>query len=91
MDTSNQSLALFVTSSVQVRSSRGSISGIFCSIASGSPTIKVWNNTSATGTVLIETFTPVAGTMYDFGKDLIATNGIFVTIGGTVSCTVFYN
>jgi hypothetical protein len=63
---------------------------IFVSAASATPTIKVWDNTSAATTILIDVFTPVAGTTYTFNNKRSAT-GIFVTISGTVSCTVGYD
>lgn len=40
---------------------------------------------------LVNTFTPVAGTMYDFGSDVAFGEGLYLTIGGTVDCTVFYD
>lgn len=68
----------------------GKLTGIFVPVASGSPTIEVWDNTSAATTVLIDTFTPVAGTMYTFPSVRVGT-GIYVSIGGTVKCTVFFD
>lgn len=68
----------------------GKLMGIFVDSASATPTIKVWDNTSAAGTVLINTFTPVAATMYTFPNIRVGT-GIYVTISGTVGCTVCYD
>lgn len=64
----------------------GQLGGIFVASASGSPTIKVWDNTSAATTVLVNTFTPIAGTFYPM--PFCFNTGIYVTISGTVDCTV---
>lgn len=78
-----------LTASTLVRTGAGQLLGIFVASASATPTIKVWDNTSAATTVLVNTFTPVAGTFYpmpgSFGT------GLFITISGTVDCTVFWN
>lgn len=68
----------------------GKLTGIFVASASNTPTIKVWDNTAGSGTVLVNTFTPVAATYYQFPNVRVGT-GIFVTIGGTVDCTTFYD
>ncbi len=78
-----------LTASAQVKGSAGRLAGIFVSSASSVPTIKVWNALTATGTICIDTFTPVSATYYNFNFATCGT-GIYVTIGGTVSCTVFY-
>lgn len=43
--------------------------------------------------LMVNTFIPVAATFYKFGGDqgTIFENGLYVTIGGTVDCTVFYD
>lgn len=78
-----------ITSSTQIRSGQGALMGIFVASASATPTIKVWDSLSASGNVLVNTFTPVGGTYYpipgSFGT------GLFVTISGTVDCTVFWD
>lgn len=60
--------------------------GIFVASASSTPTIKVWDNTSAAGTIVVNTFTPLAGQFYPM--PFTCSNGIFVAISGTVDCTV---
>lgn len=79
-----------MTASTLVLNGAGKLVGIWVSAASATPTIKVWDNTAASGTVLLNTFTPVAGTMYNFPHARVGT-GIYVTISGTVDCTVFYD
>lgn len=76
--------------SALVLTGAGKLAGIWVSAASATPTIKVWDNTSAATTVLLETFTPVAGTFYSFPNARVAT-GLYITISGTVNCTVFYD
>lgn len=77
-----------LTASGLVATGAGQLTGIFVSAASSTPTIKIWNNTAASGAVLIDTFTPVAGTPYTFFNGNFST-GCYVTIGGTVSATFF--
>lgn len=79
-----------VTSSTLVHSGSCKLTGIWVSAASGTPTLKVWDSTAASGSSLIGTFTPVAATMYSF-PTARATNGLFVTVTGTVDCTVFFD
>ena len=78
-----------LTASALVKTGDGNLIGIFVASASATPTIKVWDNTSAATTVLVNTFTPIAGQWYPipfhFGV------GCYVTISGTVDCTVGYS
>jgi hypothetical protein len=39
---------------------------------------------------VIDTFTPVAGTNYNFFDGINTKNGIYVVIASTVSCTIYY-
>lgn len=64
----------------------GGLMGIFVAQASGTPTITVYDGSSASGTVLVNTFTPVAGTFYPM--PFLFSVGCFVAITGTVDCTV---
>ena len=77
-----------ISSSTLIRTGAGQLLGIFVASASATPTIKVWDNTSAATTILVNTFTPSAGVFYSmpfsFGT------GLFVTISGTVDCTVSF-
>lgn len=83
---SEAGIPTLLTASGTARTGRGVMVGIFVSAASATPTITVWDNTSASGTKVIETFTPVSGQFYAF--PLVFTNGCHVAISGTVSCTV---
>ena len=77
-----------ISASAEISAGPGALAGIFVSSCSGSPTIKVWDNSAASGTVLVDTFTPVAATFYKYPDGAFNT-GCYVTLGGTVSCTVF--
>lgn len=81
-----------ITAGTNVKSGTGIIRGIFVASASGSPQLKVYDSTvHRTGeTILINAFTPVSATMYDFGSGIEFTSGVFVVVSGTVDATVFY-
>ena len=81
----------YLTATSLVKNSQGKIKGIMVSAASSTPTITIYDNETATasGTV-IDTFTPVAGTNYNFFDGINTKNGIYVVIGGTVKATVYY-
>lgn len=64
----------------------GQLMGVFVASASATPTIKFWDNTSAAAPLIVNTFTPVAGTFYPIPVQF--TTGLFITISGTVDCTV---
>jgi len=78
-----------LTVDTAVKSAPGRLFGIFVASASATPTIKIWDNTSAATTVLINTFTPVAATYYQFPGVEFGV-GLYVDVGGTVDITVFY-
>lgn len=76
-----------ISASAKIKSGAGSLAGIFVASASSTPTIKVWDSETAAGTILVNTFTPSAGTWYPMPAGYV--NGLYVTISGTVDCTVF--
>jgi hypothetical protein len=65
----------------------GTLLGIFVASASSTPTIKVWDNTAASGNIVVNTFTPVAGTFYPIPSRV--RTGCYISISGTVDCTAF--
>lgn len=75
-----------ITASAQISAFPCLLLGIFVAQASATPTIKVWDQTTAAGPVLVNTFTPSAGTWYPMPYK--CAKGLFVTISGTVDCTV---
>jgi len=78
-----------IAASTLIKTGVGQLRGIFVASAASTPTIKIWDNTSAATTVLINTFTPAAATYYKFA-DVCFGTGLYVEIGNTVDCTVFY-
>jgi len=76
------------TASALIKTGQGVLKGIFVASASSTPTIKLWDNTSAATTVLVNTFTPVASTYYEIPATF--KTGLYITISGTVDCTLFY-
>ena len=76
-----------ISASTLIYTGTGKMLGIFVASTS-SGTIKVWDSTAASGTVVVNTFTPIAGTFYPIPANF--TTGIYVTIAGTCDCTVFF-
>lgn len=71
----------------QVRVKPGQLLGIFVSAASGGPTITVYDDAAAgTTKKIVDTFTPTAGQFYPLPFAFL--NGLYIVLGGTVSCTV---
>ncbi len=74
-----------ITSTTTVTTSRGNLLGIFVSSASGSPTLKIADDT----TTKINTFTPVAATWYPMPMQF--NTSLIVTVGGTLDCCVLWS
>lgn len=74
-----------------LKSSEGLLRGIFVSVASDTPTMKLFNDSSVggTATTLVGTFTPVAATYYDF-RDVVFSTALYAVTGGTIRYTAFY-
>lgn len=75
------------SSSQQVKGSAGSLIGIFVA-SSSSGTIKLWNNTAASGTVLVNTFSAAAATWYPLPFPF--STGLYITVGGTIDYSISY-
>ena len=73
-----------------VETGQGTLQGVIVNSHS-SGTLKFWDNTSATTTVLFNTITLAAGERWIpfFGAKF--TIGLYLTIGGTADITVIYN
>ncbi len=80
---------LNITATTTVKPGSGNLLGIFVASASNTPTIKVWDNTAASGVVLVNTITPVGATWYPMPFFFLT--GLTVDISGTVDCTVSYS
>lgn len=77
----------------QTKIGAGKLIGIFVSAASGSPTMVAYDSKNAnTGDPkILDTFTPVAGTMYYFGPNgMFFNNGLYIVIANTVSWTTIF-
>jgi hypothetical protein len=77
-----------ITASTLIKTGGGRLRGIFVSAASATPTIKVWNSTTNSGDVLVNTFTPAGPAFYEMPFQFGV--GCYVEISGTVDCTVSY-
>jgi hypothetical protein len=75
------------TASALIQSGPTKLGGIFCA-SSSAGTVKVWNNTAASGAVCVNTFSVAAATFYKIPADM--QKGCYITVGGTADITVFY-
>lgn len=78
-----------ITSSTLIYTGPCQLMGIWVSSASATPTIKVWDQTSAAAPIVANTFIPVGPGYYPIPVSCV--NGLYVTISGTVDCTVIFN
>jgi len=78
------------TTSQQVSAAAGIFYGVIVN-SHTSGTLKFWDNTAGSGTVLINTFTFPAGSgIYQFPKGICFNTGLFATVGGTIDYTILY-
>lgn len=77
-----------LSASAAVRSGAGALIGVFCS-SSTSGTLKLWDSTAASGTVLVNTVSLAAGTFYPMPFNF--QTGLYATIGGTAEITIGWN
>ena len=79
-----------ITSSIQVKNTSGILLGIL--ISSGTAgTIKAWDSLTATGTVLFDTTAAITPTAPVYVPvNMAFGTGLFLTIGGTISCVAVY-
>lgn len=81
-------VAVPLAASALVKTGPGILKGVFVGTTTGL-TLKFWDNTSAAGTVVLET--TAAFTVPGFHEVPAAfSTGLYVTIGGTGTFTVFY-
>jgi len=81
-----------ITATAQIKVGAGKLNSIFVSSASSSPTITVYDSSTASNSdpVVLATFIPTANTNHNFFQGLYLNKGIYVVIGGTVSATISY-
>lgn len=77
-----------LTASGQVSASPVELLGLFCASSSGA-TCKVWNSAAASGDIIANTFTLIAGSWYPL--PFYCGVGCYVTITGTANVTVGYS
>lgn len=65
----------YVVATGQVITGPGQLAGFFCST---SGTVKLWDSTTGSGTVLVDTFSAVSGTFHPM--PFTFTNGLFATM-----------
>lgn len=80
--------SLNLSASQQLKAGAGLLCGVFVAAASNTPTIKFWDSLAASGTVLIGTFTPSVGWN---PMPFAFRTGLYMTIGGTVDCSVSWS
>lgn len=76
-----------LSESALVKTGDGHLLGIFVA-SSSAATVKLWDNTSAATTILVNTFTAIEGTWYPIPMHF--RTGLFVTITGTADMTVSF-
>lgn len=76
-----------ISTSTLIKTGDGHLIGIFVA-SSTSGTIKVWDNTSAATTIIVNTFSATAATWYPIPAHF--KTGCFVTLGGTIDCTAIF-
>lgn len=79
--------ALNGSTSQAVKTGTGELTGIHVN-SSSSGTIKLWDSTAASGTVLINTYSPIVGWN---PMPIPFTTGLYITVGGTIDYTVVYS
>lgn len=80
-----------LTASELLKTGVGTLSGVIVS-SNTSGTIKFWDNTSAAGTVIINTYSfPSGSSVLEFPQPVAFTTGLYATIGGTADVTVIYS
>jgi hypothetical protein len=80
-----------MTASALVKEGAGKLLGIFVTNAASTPTLKAWDAITATAPILADTWTPVSATDYiNYTGGITFTRGLFITISGTVACTVVF-
>lgn len=80
-----------LTASALIKTGFGSIKGMYVNSTSAG-TIKFWDNTSAATTVINNTITPAVGyhALGPAPEGASFANGLYVTIGGTLDVTIYW-
>lgn len=83
-----------ITASGQVKVGNGQVSGFIVN-SHTSGTLKLWDSLSASGVVIIDTYTfPAGSSIVDFPwikeNQIEFQTGLYATIGGTANITIVY-
>lgn len=80
-----------LSASAAVKSAAGTLYGIVVN-SHTSGTLKLWDNTSAAGTVIFNTITFAAGSgiQLNFAQGISFNTGLYATIGGTADITLLW-
>jgi len=76
-----------LTASGLIRSGNGQLGGFL--VAQGTPTVTIYDNTAASGTILLNAMVCAAGTSYPLPVAL--TIGAYAVISGACDISFFYN
>lgn len=80
-----------ISASTLIKTGVGKVYGIVVN-SHTSGTLKLWDNTSATGTVVCNTYTfPAGSSVVSFAEPINFVTGLYATIGGTADITVLFN
>lgn len=83
--------ALNITASTQLRAGGGNVYGFIVN-SHTSGTLKFWDSLTATGTVIMNTYTfPTGSSVQLFPAPVQFTVGLFATVGGTVDITPIWD
>ena len=77
-----------ITESTAVATGEGSLIGVFCA-SSSAATLKVWDSTAASGSVIVNTFTMYSGTWYPLPFKF--RTGLYLTVSGTADITASFS
>lgn len=77
--------------SAQIKAGSGTVYGVIVNSHTAG-TMKLWDALTATGTVIVNTFTFAAGSgVYTFPQAINFNTGLFFTLGGTADVTFLFN
>lgn len=78
-----------ITADTALKSAAGRFIGFICN-STTSGTIKMYDNTAASGTVILNTFTPAASTVYAFAAAVNFSTGLYADVSNTIDITFLY-
>lgn len=78
------------SASALIRTGAGLVAGVIVNSHTNG-TMKLWDNTSAAGTVIVNTITFAAGSgFYKFPEPIEFYTGLYFTVGGTLDYTIVW-